>query len=136
MYTIAMIEDNPADRSVLRIALERTGAPLEILEYTHATEAIPALLLRKEPPDLILVDGFLPQVSSEELIRRLKSSQHLKDVSIFVVSGMQDPTLNARLRESGAAQTFLKPFDLNGWLEFGRHLVQLLQDDDLPDAIA
>jgi len=129
MHTIAMIEDSPADRYLLRIALERAGAPLEILEYTHALEAIPSLMRRKVPPDLILVDGCLPQVSAEDVIRRLKNAERLKNVPILVVSGMQDPTLDARLRECGAAQTFLKPFDLNGWLELGKHLVQLLEDD-------
>ncbi len=68
MTTIFIVDDDPAIREMLRMALARDG--FETLEAGNALDA--RQVLGREHPDLILLDWMMPGQSGFEFARALQ----------------------------------------------------------------
>ncbi|WP_291296323.1 sigma-54 dependent transcriptional regulator [Elioraea sp.] len=108
---VALIEDDPVmGQSVVDwLAVEgyrtqwfRTGA-----------EAIGALGMR--PPDAVICDIRLPDMSGEDIHRAL--AQQCGQVPMLFVTGFGDVAQAVRLMRAGAADYLTKPFDIDTLLE-------------------
>lgn len=79
---ILCIEDEIAIRSMLRFALEREG-----YKVTEASDARAArLAVADSPPDLMLVDWMLPDLSGPELIQRFRRDPLTQDIPIIMLT--------------------------------------------------
>ena len=68
-------------------------------------------LTKKNLPDLIIADPQLPDMKNWELIEHLRSSGLYKDIPIIVLSNLPKSETNAKAKELGIIQTFVKPFN-------------------------
>jgi CheY-like chemotaxis protein len=68
-------------------------------------------LTKKNLPDLIIADPQLPDMKTWELIEHLRSSGLYKDIPIIVLSNLPKSETNAKAKELGIIQTFVKPFN-------------------------
>ena len=126
VYSIALIEDNPADVMLLRMALDWVQFRYE-LRQIHNTHSVVESVLQPGIPDVIIADANLPGIGSEEIIVRLKESAPLKSVPVIVISGMADPRVVERLQEHGVEEYIVKPSNLDGWLKLGDHLKKTVE---------
>src|SRR3982751_2712845 len=69
--------------------------------------------LQRQPPDLMLVDIFMPGMNGSELLRIVRSSSEWSGIPRIVMTGANDPIIGIR---SDAAVIY-KPLDLNALLE-------------------
>lgn len=94
-----MVDDEPAQRFLLRRIFERAGH-----EVTDAGDGATALrAVRESPPDLVVTDMMMPVMGGEELIRRLRSEPATAGIPILAASG--DPHLAV-----GADAVMAKPY--------------------------
>ncbi len=65
----------------------------------------------QEKPDLIILDLGLPAGGGFYVLKNLKDSVETSDIPIFILTAKQEPDLEERAKELGAAKFFPKPFD-------------------------
>lgn len=107
--TILLVEDDRDLRKVIAEYLEGLGFHVIIAARGRCASR----MLDKAVPDLALVDVSLPDMNGLEIIRWVKSEQHLNDIPIIIISGQTD--LKDRLAGylTGAERYLCKPFDLD-----------------------
>ena len=72
MKKIAVVEDNPDNRLLVRVILEPR---YEVSEYENGFLALAGLPRQK--PDLVLLDVSLPEMDGTEVLQRIRSDPHL-----------------------------------------------------------
>jgi two-component system, cell cycle sensor histidine kinase and response regulator CckA len=102
---ILVVEDDPSVRSMVQEMLERYG--YTALEASDGAEALRVANLYNSPPDLLLTDLVMPELSGRELIDELRVDDKLPKV--LLMSGYTD---DDQLRGSRTAEyPFIKkPF--------------------------
>ena len=104
--TILIVEDEPAIREMVVMALERAG--YEMLQAASAEEAERALA--NGLPSLILLDWMLPGMSGIELARRLRRDEYTRDIPIIMLTARSEEDDRIRGLEVGADDYIAKPF--------------------------
>jgi signal transduction histidine kinase/ActR/RegA family two-component response regulator len=122
--TVLLVEDEPAVRTLVATVLKARG--YDVVQALHGLEALQKIQTMVDPPDLILTDVVMPQMSGFELIQQVRQ-QH-PDVRVLYMSGYSDhPALKQDVL-SGTA--FLqKPFTADGLTQAVR---QAIHDDKSP----
>lgn len=106
---ILYVED---DRSNLAL-MEKIMRHHPHLEMVSATRGKQALELAVEsPPDLVLIDTHLADMTGEELVAALRCDPTTAATPIIVVSGDAMDSSITRLRSAGATAYLTKPFSL------------------------
>ena len=103
---VLIVDDEPAIRDMLRMALELDGNIC--LEAASATEAMP--LIVDEKPDVILLDWMMPEVSGLELVRRLKRDDSLKEIPVIMLTAKAEEQNAVSGLDAGADDYISKPF--------------------------
>lgn len=81
MKTIAVIEDNPDNRLLVRVILESL---YEIVEYEDGLTALHAL--EKQKCDLVLLDVSLPEIDGTEVLRKIRADSHLRNLPVIALT--------------------------------------------------
>ena len=107
--TVLYVEDNPANVKLMERILERRPH----VSLVVAMQGRVALeLAREHRPALVLLDLNLPDISGEEVLRRLLSDPRTATTAVVMISGDAMPEQSGRLRELGAADYITKPLDI------------------------
>ena len=111
--TLLYVEDNLAN-----LALVET-----ILWERPSWRTIPALqgklgaeLAREHLPDLILLDLHLPDISGEEVLKRLRSEPRTAKIPVVIITADATPATSERLLAAGAAAFLTKPLNVAEFL--------------------
>lgn len=104
--SILIVEDEPAIREMVVMALERAG--YDMLQAASAEEA--ERVLANGLPALILLDWMLPGMSGIELARRLRRDEYTRDVPIIMLTARSEEDDRIRGLEVGADDYIAKPF--------------------------
>ncbi|MES1247662.1 MAG: HD domain-containing phosphohydrolase [Actinomycetota bacterium] len=102
---ILLVDDEPALRELLRVTLE--SADIAVEEAGSALEA--QAVLRRQLPDLIVLDLRMPGMSGLELCRQLKADPLTEPIPIVLLTGAEPEEARAAQR-SGVAALVRKPF--------------------------
>ena len=105
---VMLVEDEPAQRSVLSYNLKAEG--FEVVEADNGEDAL--LFTRETLPDLIVLDWMIPQVSGIEVCRRLKVSNDTKSIPIIMLSARSEELDRVRGLETGADDYVVKPYSV------------------------
>ena len=112
---VVYIEDNLANVRLM----ERIVARRREVTLIHAMQGRLGLdLIASSQPDLILLDLHLPDMSGEEVLRRLQAEVTTKDIPTLVVSADASPGQIQRILEMGASGYLTKPFDVEELLRW------------------
>jgi acetolactate synthase-1/2/3 large subunit len=111
---VLLVDD---DQLQLR-ALEREHRHDQDLELTVVGNAIDAMLaIGATPPDLVIMDIFMPGVDGLEACRRIKANPEMRDVQVVLTSNALTPELAQAATEAGAALAVAKPYDISALIE-------------------
>ena len=103
--TILIIEDLPENIDILFNVLKNT---YEIKVATNGKNALQ--IIKKELPDLILLDIVMPEMDGYETIHELKSNPATKNIPVIFLSGMSAMQDIVKGFELGAVDYITKPF--------------------------
>lgn len=81
MTNIALVEDNPDNRLLVRAILEDL---YDITEYESGSQALEGL--RSERPALILLDISLPGMDGTEVLRHIRTDESLCDLPVVALT--------------------------------------------------
>ena len=79
--TIAVVEDNRDNRLLIRSHL---GDFYDVWEYATSYEALQGI--KKNVPDLIILDISLPGIDGVELLERLRAEERLKHIPAIALT--------------------------------------------------
>ena len=103
--TILIVDDTPANLSVLVDTLADTGYKLMVAEDGEDAIAQTA----RAQPDLILLDVMMPGVDGFETCRRLKAQPSTRDIPVIFMTALTDTAEKVRAFEAGAVDYITKP---------------------------
>jgi two-component system phosphate regulon response regulator PhoB len=104
--TILVVEDEPQIQELLAVNLEHAGH--RVLRAASAEEAERAI--RKELPDVLILDWMLPGESGPALARRLRSQERTRDLPILMLTARALEQDKISGLEAGADDYLTKPF--------------------------
>ena len=105
---ILVAEDDSTIRALLGMALQEAG----YTEVTMCGRGDDALdLIRRDRPDLVLLDVMLPGLDGLSVARRVRADPSLADVRIVMVTARTEPDDVCAGLEAGADDYVTKPFD-------------------------
>ena len=107
--TVLVIEDDPVQSRLLSVRLKAAGYHVAVA--CDGVQSVSAV--RRERPDVILLDIGLPGGDGHLVLRRLKAIVHLSAIPIIAVSGRAMETDGERILAAGADDYFQKPVDLD-----------------------
>lgn len=104
MKKVLLVEDDPFIRDLTSIKLtEQSYAVLVASDGESVLE-----LVKKEMPDVILLDLDLPGMTGIEVLRQLKTDAGLKDIPVIIFSNNDDEQVRKEATELGMAGFFIK----------------------------
>lgn len=104
------IEDNVSNVRLMERVLERRPG----IRLVHAARGEDGLrLAREERPDLIFMDLHLPDMSGEDVLRRLRENPALRLIPVAVLSADATPEQSRNMKASGAIAYLTKPLEIS-----------------------
>lgn len=114
---VLYVEDNPANRDLMaRVVALRRHAFMQVAADGQSGLAAAAA----EPPDLVLLDLHLPDLSGEEVLRRLRATDATALTPVVVVTADASSAVRARMLALGADAVLNKPIDIGevlSWID-------------------
>lgn len=103
---VLIVEDEPAIAELIQFHLEREGMRTAVARTGRlALEAV-----KREPPDLIILDLMLPELSGMEVCRRLKQQESTRAIPVVMVTAKGEESDIVAGIELGADDFVTKPF--------------------------
>ena len=111
--SVLCIEDNPSNLMLIEVIMAKRP------DFTlrTATEGVVGLqLANQDPPDVILLDLNLPDITGEEVLATLQASSRTRDIPVIVVSADAIPHQVSKVLDSGATAYLTKPLHIPEFL--------------------
>ena len=107
--TVLVVDDNQQNLELLQAYLDDMDC-----KTVAAADGIEALeIVKKSPPDLILLDVMMPKMSGFEVCRRIKNNPQTADIPIIMVTALAELGDIERGVDSGTDDFISKP--VNKW---------------------
>jgi len=120
---ILVIEDNPMDVRLIRLALESVRDwPTELTVAADGEEAINYLLHPgNSKPDLAILDLNLPKRDGLDVLRIIRITDFLYGLPVIVLSASSEDAIRTKMEEANLeAECYLtKPVGVDGFLAMG-----------------
>jgi len=139
---ILLVEDNPGDVRLTEEALKESKIAVNMRVANDGIEAL--AMLRREgqhadlpAPDLILLDLNMPRMDGRELLRQIKTDDHLKRIPVVVLTTSAAEQDIVKAYDLHANCYITKPVDLNQFIEIVKSIEGFwLTVVKLPDGMA
>ncbi|MBN2607695.1 MAG: response regulator [Candidatus Fermentibacteraceae bacterium] len=103
---IAVVDDEPDILELVRINLERAG--FDVRRFTRSSDFMDSL--RREKPDLVILDLMLPDTHGTEVCRIMRSSERTAGIPVIMLTAMVEEADRVAGLEMGADDYVTKPF--------------------------
>lgn len=119
-FSILLVDDEPAFLRSLSIMLARHGLT-NTLQCSDSREAM--RVIADNPVGLVLLDLTMPHLSGQQLLTQI--GEHHPDITVIVVSGMNQVESAVECLRLGAWDYFVKTSDENSMVESIRRAIEL-----------
>jgi DNA-binding response OmpR family regulator len=104
MPKIAIIEDDQAIAQMYRFKFESEGYSVQTAaDGKHGLE-----LAEKMKPDIILLDLMMPEITGDQVLKELRSTEWGKDIKVIILTNMGEQEIPSSIKELGASGVILK----------------------------
>jgi DNA-binding response OmpR family regulator len=118
--SVVVVEDDEHIAAVLEFIVGRLGCqPRMIADGASARDFIASAA----PPDLILLDRMLPQVTGMQLLAQIRARPDWQHTVVAMLSARHDEADVTAARAAGASDYLLKPFEPQQLMERLRALL-------------
>jgi CheY-like chemotaxis protein len=117
---LLLVEDNPADADLVRMALQRFSVPYELEVASDGEVALAVALGRGQSgqiPDLILLDLNVPKADGFSLLAAIKGCEKTRHIPVAVFTSSSAPHDILQAYRSHANCFIIKPATLTGLVE-------------------
>lgn len=128
--TVLIVEDEISIADSLTYNLGKAG--YTVVFAKNGNEAMERM--KKQPPDIVLLDLMLPFVDGLEVCRWMRAQSELRDTPIIIVTAKAEETDQLIGFANGADDYVIKPFSIEVLMARMRSLLRGGRDD--PDDIA
>lgn len=101
---VLLVDDDEALGAIFKTALEKSGFAVALAkDGTSGLE-----MTGREKPDLILLDEVLPDISGNEVLKKLKSDTQTQNIPVLVLSNFSQEELVKEAISNGADDYIFK----------------------------
>lgn len=101
---VAIIEDDATIAQMYRIKFEAEGFEVETAENGKLGLA----LAEDMKPDIILLDLMMPEMSGEEMLKRLRKTTWGKSINVIILTNMGEQEAPASIKELDVKRFIVK----------------------------
>ena len=105
MEKILLADDDQEVQDIVKIILEKEGYAVSVAK--DGNETLNAV--KKDKPDLIILDYLMPGLSGVEVLNVLKSTDDSKNIPVLMVTA--HPTEKQKALDAGAVDFITKPVE-------------------------
>lgn len=133
-FHVVVVDDDRELSAFLSAQLKHRG-----IRVTVAENGIAALReIKRNPPDLIILDISMPGMSGHEVLREVKQTPELVTIPTLILTGNTQRADTVSAYHAGAIDYVIKPYDpqklmerVEGILEAALYTVMIVDNDDL-----
>ncbi|TET43677.1 response regulator [Candidatus Aerophobetes bacterium] len=103
---IVLAEDEPQIAKLVEFKLKKEG--YQVTWKENGEEALEAI--KRERPDLILLDIMMPVMDGYEVLRQIKEDEKLRDIPVIMLTARAQERDVVKGIDSGAEDYITKPF--------------------------
>jgi CheY-like chemotaxis protein len=107
-HRILIAEDFEENRTALTLILKYAG--FDVIEVEDGRKAVEAV--RKEEPDLVLMDVTLPVMDGLQATREIRSDEKFERLPIIILSAHDSHEIRQQAAEAGGSEYLSKPFEI------------------------
>lgn len=117
--TILLVEDNPDDAELTRLALERLRKASRVVLVSDGAQALDYLAddVRAADVRVIILDIKLPKIDGIQVLAKLKAAPRTRSIPVVILSSSNRDSDIAQCYASGANSYVVKPVELEGYLD-------------------
>ena len=110
---IMVVDDEPINCKVVQKYLSLAGYS-NFITITDSTQTME--IIRRELPDVILLDIMMPQVSGLDILEQVRHDTSLSQIPLIILTATSDEKTKQQALELGATDFLAKPLDVNDLL--------------------
>jgi CheY-like chemotaxis protein len=129
---VMVVEDNPADVELLRMAMDHAGLRYEMTQISDGAEAL--LRVRQMAaensalPDVIVMDLNLPKYDGLEVLGEVRSHARLADIPVTILTSSSSRRERLPIQMFRRVSYLTKPLDLDQYLDIGARIRDFLTE--------
>ncbi len=104
---ILIVEDNPNNLQLFSILLRKS--PVNLITASDGNEALD--IIRREKPDLVILDIQIPGVSGIEVLKEIKAEPEFQDIIFIAVTAYAMQGDKEKILAAGSDYYMSKPID-------------------------
>ncbi len=130
---IVVMEDNPADVHLLRLALDQHGEDYRLNVLTDGEEAIRFVedhrRIADEPePCVIVLDLHLPRHDGKAVLRAIRREPAMANIHVVTLSSMPSPADEMEVQRLGVRLCMAKPMELDAWIALAGEILAICRE--------
>lgn len=129
--TILLVEDNPDDAELTKLALARHGLEGRVVHVSDGMQALDYLYRRDGfvdrrggNPILVLLDLKMPLLDGIGVLREIKGSDQLCNIPVVVLTSSTEPSDLQRAYDAGTNAYIAKPTEFAQFLSAMKHVCE------------
>ena len=121
---ILLVEDNPDDAELTRIAFADAGGEYRLRVVSDGAEAVAYLrgCTPGELPALVLLDLNLPKLNGREVLQAIRAESSTRSLPVVVLTTSAEPFDVEKVYALGANSYIQKPVDFERFVEVVRQI--------------
>jgi len=116
---VIVIDDEPFILMMIEDKLKK--AKIDVLTLRESRNALE--VIKKEKPELIILDWMMPELSGIDLCRSIKADPELKEIPIFMLTAKGQDSDEQIGIQCGASRYITKPFSPKSLLEMVQEII-------------
>ena len=129
-FDILLVEDNPDDVELTRLAFVEAGEPHRLHVVSDGAEAVDYLLARgrhadrdgADLPALVLLDLNLPKLNGREVLQAIRAEPATRSLPVVVLTTSAEPFDVDKVYALGANSYIQKPVDFERFVDVVRQI--------------
>jgi two-component system, OmpR family, alkaline phosphatase synthesis response regulator PhoP len=113
MSKVIVVDDEPFILMMIEDKLKK--AKMEVVTLRESRDAM--AVIKKEKPDLVILDWMMPELSGIELCKMIKTDPEISDIPIFMLTAKGQDSDEQLGLQCGVSRYITKPFSPKSLLE-------------------